>query len=196
MLAALVDNVESWANSAANVAQVAAIIVGAIWAYNRFIRQREQWPRATLEQRIQHERLDDRHTLVRVWLKVENVSGVLLRAAVVRTDVYQVLPLTDDMKQSIDDGTLVRDGEFEADWPSLGSLERIDAGEIEPQEGDEFGFDFIVPTEVDTAFVYSYVRNPSKETRELGWSVSSLYDLGAARGEHRERAERIGGHKK
>jgi hypothetical protein len=196
MLAALVDNFESWTNSLASLAQVGAIAVGGIWTYNRFIRQREEWPKATLEQRIQHETLDEQHTLLRVSLKVENVSGVLLQAAVVRTDVYQVLPLTDDVNRSIGDGTLVQAGEFEATWPSLGSLERTDAGEIEPQESDEYGFDFIVPSAVATAFVYSYVRNPRKQKKELGWVISSLYDLAPARGEHRQRAERIGGHRK
>jgi hypothetical protein len=195
VLAVLADNVESWTNSVANAAQAGAIVVGGWWTYNRFIREREEWPRATLEQRVQHRILNDRHTLLRVWLKVENVSNVLMPTEVVRTDVYQVLPVSEAVNRSLDDDTLVREGELEADWPCIGFRQRSGAGEIEPGEGDEFGFDFIIPSVVATAFIYSYIRNPKKEV-ELGWSVSSLYDLAGTRGEHRQRAERVGARRK
>jgi hypothetical protein len=193
MLAALANDAESWTSSAANLAQVAAIAVGGLWAYNRFIRERDEWPKATLEQRIQHRRLDGEHTLVRVWLKVENVGAVKMATDPVRTDVYQVLPVDREVTRAIDEGTLIPEGGLEAQWPCIASRERTGAGEIEPAEADEFGFDFIVPTEIETAFVYSYIGNPKKD--QLGWSLTSLYDLGEHRGEQRQRAERVGRHK-
>jgi hypothetical protein len=47
----------------------------------------------------------------------------------------------------------------------------------------------VIPTEASTLFVYSYIKNVTHEGRELGWGVTSLYDLDEARGEQRERAE-------
>ncbi|HYN91058.1 MAG TPA: hypothetical protein VER75_03985 [Thermoleophilaceae bacterium] len=38
-------------------------------------------------------------------------------------------------------------------------------------------------------FIYSYIKNVTQEGRELGWGVTSLYDLEDQRGEQRERVE-------
>ena len=189
MIAVLSADVESWSNAAANGAQIAAIAVGGWWTYNRFIRQREEFPRATLEQVVAHRELDRHSTFLRVAVKVDNVSAVLLETDRVRTDVYQVLPVTDEAAEALAAGQLVPDGSRDAGWPCIAFFEGPGPGQIEPGEGDEFGFDFVIPTEVSTLFVYSYIRNVTQEGRELGWGVTSLYDLDEPRGEQRERAE-------
>lgn len=189
MIAEFATSVESWSNVAANGGQVAAILVGGWWAYTRFIRQREEFPRATLEQIVTHRELDPEHTFLRVAVKIDNVSTVLLATDRVRTDVYQVLPVTRDVSEALAGGRLVAEGGREADWPCVASYEGAGPGQIEPSEGDEFGFDFVIPTRVTTAFVYSYIKNVTQEGRELGWGVTSLYDLDDERGEQRERVE-------
>jgi hypothetical protein len=188
-MAALPADFESWSNVAANVAQITAIAVGGWWAYSRFIRQREEFPRADLEQVVTHRELDRKNTFLRVAVKVDNVSPVLLKTETVRTDVYQVLPLTDAAAEALSAGTLVTEGERDARWPCIAHYEGAGPGEIEPGEGDEFGFDFVIGGDVETLFVYSYIKNVVREGRELGWGVTSLYDLDEARGQQRERAE-------
>jgi hypothetical protein len=189
VIAALPADFESWSNVAANAAQIAAIAVGGWWAYSRFIRQREEFPRADLEQVVTHMELDRKNTFLRVTVKVDNVSTVMLRTETVRTDVYQVLPLTDAAAAALSAGTLVTEGERDARWPCIASYEGPGPGQIEPGEGDEFGFDFVLGGDVETLFIYSYIKNVAQEGRELGWGVTSLYDLDEARGEQRERAE-------
>jgi hypothetical protein len=187
VIATVAESFETWSQAASNSAQVAAIIIGGWWTYNRFIRQREEWPRATLEQYVSHRELGEEHTLLRVVLKVDNGSTVLLPTEQVRTDIYQILPVTPEIDDSLGKRSLVRAGKAEADWPCLSSYEGPGHGEIEPGESDEFGFDFFIPTDTATVFVYSYIGNPSKTN--LGWSVTSLYDLDTERGQHRERVE-------
>jgi hypothetical protein len=187
--ALLATDVEAWSNVASNAAQVGAIVVGGWWAYTRFIRQREEFPRATLEQVVTHRELDGDHTFLRVSVKVDNVSAVLLRTETVRTDVFQVLPVTEETGKALQAGQLVPDGSRDARWPCIAYHEGPAPGQIEPGEGDEFGFDFVLPIEVSTLFVYSYLKNVTQAGRELGWTVTSLYDLDEARGEQRERAE-------
>lgn len=189
VIAGLPADVETWSNSAANLAQVAAIVVGAIWTYNRFIRQREDLPRATLEQIATHRELNSEHTFLRVAVKIDNVSTVLLPTEEVRTDIYQVLPVAPDVSEALAEGRLVPPAKRDAAWPCVASYLGPVSGQIEPGEGDEFGFDFVISTDVKTVFIYSYVKNVTQAGRELGWAVTSLYDLDEERGELRERVE-------
>jgi hypothetical protein len=101
VIAVLPADVESWSNVAANGAQIVAIAVGGWWAYSRFIRQREEFPRATLEQVVAHRELDRDNTFLRVAVRVDNVSTVLLRTEQVRTDVYQVLPVKGEAAEAL-----------------------------------------------------------------------------------------------
>jgi hypothetical protein len=190
VIGALVSDVESWTSAAAHLAQIGAIVVGAIWTYNRFIKQREDFPRATLEQVVTHRELSPEHTYLRVGVKIDNVSNVLLRMEKVLAFVYQVLPVTEEVAQRLDARAFLTEGEREAQWTLIGSYEGTAAGQIEPGEGDEFGFDFAIATEVTTAFIYTYIENVTTAGgSELGWTVTRLYDLDRTSGTQRERVE-------
>jgi hypothetical protein len=189
VIGALSADFETWSNAFANVAQIGAIVVGAIWTYNRFIKQREDFPRATLEQIATHRELNTEHTFLRVKVKIDNVSTVLLPTHEVRTDVYQVLPVAPDVADALAEGRLVPPEQRDAAWPCVASYQGPVGGQIEPGEGDEFGFDFVISTDVKTVFIYSYIKNVTQAGRELGWAVTSLYDLDEESGEGRERVE-------
>lgn len=190
MIGALVSDVDSWASAAAHVAQIGAIVVGGIWTYNRFIKQREDFPRATLEQIVSHRQLSEEHTYLRIAVKIDNVSTVLLQTEEVIAFVSQVLPVTEELAERLDAHEFLAEGEREAQWTSIASYEGEAPGQIEPGEGDEFGFDFAIPTEVTTAFIYTYIKNVTIEGgSELGWTVTSLYDLDTKSGKQRERVE-------
>jgi hypothetical protein len=184
VLAVLADSFEAWSNVAGNAAQIGAIVVGGWWAYTRFIRERESFPRATLKQVITHRELDDVHTYLRVALQIENTSSVLLPNKQARTDVYQVLPLHPDVERALERGELIPDGQTHANWHCLESYDVPTVGKIEPGDSDEFSFEFVIPTEVTTVYLYSYVSNPTAEN--LGWGLSCLYDLDTAGGQHTE----------
>lgn len=173
-------DVKSWSDVLANVVQVVAIAIGGWWAYAKFIRQREEWPRATLEQAIARRKLSASQTLLRVSVGVKNAGTVLIDITDIRVYIYQVLPLTDDTTKTLEGGDLVADGAIEATWPCLHS--RVKEWEpheacIEPDESDQFGFDFVVPGNTETVFVYCYVRNVRHLDRDIGWSLSQFYDL-------------------
>jgi hypothetical protein len=189
VIAAFVNDAESWSNVLAHAAQIGAIVVGGLWTYNRFIKQREGFPRANLELVVAHRELNSDHTFLRVVVKVDNVGTALLSTTEFRTDVYRVLPVTSEVEEVLANDRLVPPDERDAAWPCLKSHQGPGAGHIEPGEGDEFGFDFVIPTDVMTVFVYSYIRNVTQEGRELGWTVTKLYDLDEPRGEERELVE-------
>jgi len=171
---------ETWSDTLANATQALAIVVGGGWALWKFGLHREEWPRATLEQIITTQPLDQQQSLLRVLVGVKNAGNVLIDVEQVRVDVYQVLPLADETKKALEEGTLISSEESEATWPCIESRERSwspGTARIEPEESEPFGFDFVIPADVKTIFVYSYVRNVRQRDRPIGWSVTQFYDL-------------------
>ena len=196
MEAAFIADAKSWSDIAANLVQVAAILVGGWWAYTKFIRQREEWPRITLEQLISDRVLNDEKALLRVSVAAKNTGTVLVNVQDVRVDVHQVLPLTPETEEELNKGSLVPEQENEANWPCLGSLQRSWSTEeacIEPGENDQYGFDFVVPREIDTVFVYCYIRNVKHREREMGWQLSQFFDLERGAAPQTERVEDLAG---
>ena len=192
MIAALAADVESWSSVALNCAQVLALAVAGWWTYTRFIKQRQPYPRATVELVIAHRELDADHTFLRVVAKINNVGTALLATDELRADVYQVLPVAPETAARLTRKALVPAGEREADLPCIESRSGPFHAQIEPGEWDEFGFDFVIPHEVSTVLLYTYIKNVTQRRRELGWTVTKLYDLDDARGEARERTETAG----
>jgi hypothetical protein len=189
------SDMKSWSDVAANLTQVVAIAVGGWWAYTKFIRQREEWPRVSIEQVVNRRILSPQRTLIRVAVKAKNAGTVLVEVDDVRVNVYQVLPLVGEAQSGLAEGTLVPSGKTEIDWPCLETQHRTwEPGEvsIEPGESDEFGFDFVVPAEVKTVFIYCYIRNVKQQEREIGWQLTQFYDLDDG-GASPERAEALTG---
>ena len=189
MIAGLPADLETWSNAGANAAQMAALVVAGWWTYSRFIRQRQPFPRATVELVITHRQLVAEHTFLRVVAKVNNVGNALLETELLRADVYQVLPVAPETAAKLADGSLVPEEGREAAWLFLDSRTGGWPGHIEPGEWDEFGFDFVIPADVTTVFIYTYIKNVKQKKRDLGWTVTKLYDLDDERAETRERTE-------
>jgi hypothetical protein len=173
-------DIKTWSDVASSLAQVLAIVVGGGWALWKFGLHREEWPRATVEQAITRQSLDDQHLLLRVLVTVKNAGSVLIDMEEVRVDVSRVRPLAAETKKALESGTLVPADEAEATWPFIDSRKRLwEPGEagIEPGEGEPFGFDFVLPGDLEMVLVYCYVRNVKQRERPIGWSLTQFYDL-------------------
>jgi hypothetical protein len=188
---ASLDTVKTVTDITTSAVTILAIIIGAIWAYWRFARERTRWPRATLELVVVHRRLTTTHTLLNTKVKVHNGGSGLMKLSHMRVAIHQVLPVGSQTRREIEAGCLVPKGEYEAEWPCIGLHEREwteNLPEIEPQENDEFANDFLLAGDVQTVFIYAYIWNVKKKRgkRELGWPVTTFYDLGGPTGEGRE----------
>lgn len=196
LLSVVSENWNTWSDVVANAATVAAILVGGYWTYTRFIRERGQWPRASLELVASHWPLTATQTYVRVVVKVRNAGSTLVQLTNLRAEIYRVRPIEAAVRQKIEADCLVPPDSREADWPCIAAREtNWSAGdvEIEPQEGDEFGHDFFVPAEVETIFIYAYIRNVKKRKRDIGWTVSMAYEVQAPVGRVRKLADKVAG---
>jgi hypothetical protein len=174
-----------------NAATVVAIGVGAVWAYWRFVRERTRWPRALLELVVTHRGLSKDRALLNITVKVHNGGAGLMRLTQLRLYVYRVLPLQGDSKQAVETRTLIPNEEFEAQWPCIEKATRTwetgSCPEIEPHENDEYVHDFLISTAEETLFVYGHLKNEKRArgAREVGWQVTTFYDLTGASGQHR-----------
>jgi hypothetical protein len=172
-------SVQTAVEVAEGIATILAIVVGGIWSYMLFVRTRQKYPRASVTHRITHRPLDSERQLVVVDVILHNTGEVLLSLESSETRVQEVLPLPSGLLGS-DNATPVRDGSTEVEWPLLESSERTwkqGEFEIEPGEVDQVTYDFIVGSDVETIRVYSYFRNTTKEKKQIGWGLTTLYDL-------------------
>lgn len=164
---------------------IGAILVGAWWAYTKFIRERTPNRHANLELVISDRALTSDQALIHVAATVTNTGTTLIKLSSLRVEVLRVLPLTDEIAEKVDARELPKLIGAETAWPLI-KREKCQWGagqfEIEPDEHDGIGFDFLIPGEIKTVFVYAYLENSEKsvEGRQIGWSASAFHDLAAA----------------
>ncbi len=188
------SKIKSITEITASVLTLLAVIVGGIWSYLLFVRTRQKYPSANISQSITYRNISSGKLWVRVSVTLQNTSKVLLSLVYGETWIQQVLPLDEDIHKIILKGDdPVKEKELEIEWPLLKD-KKIYWGkgdrEIEPSESDQIHFDFILDSDVKTIVVYSYFRNAKKMRRkaELGWLITSVYDLqlGNAREQKKE----------
>jgi hypothetical protein len=173
-----------------SIVTISAVIVGGIWTYNVFIKERREYPHANIEQKLSHVQLSDQINLVRVGIDVTNTGNHLLTIGQSTIRVQQVLPSLPCPNDGACAAKQVNEALQTVDqqsdrfsWPLL--AERIvsfdPAVDIEPGEKQSFDFEFVISSKVKVARIYVYVRNDKKfgEGADIGWTASSLYDIGA-----------------
>ncbi len=161
-----------------------AIVVGGTWSYLLFIRTRQKYPSANINQEITYRRITPDRIWIRVTVTLQNTGKVLLSLVSGLTWVQQVLPLDTEIREKIDkleDPVLKHESQIR--WPLAEPAKELlwkkGEHEIEPSETDQVYFDFIVDSEIRTIVVYTYFSNVKKFRRSsLGWQIIKVYDLG------------------
>ncbi len=187
MVAGSLGDVKLVSDVVSNVVTIAGVLIGTGWAYWAFLRERTRWPKANLELVMSHRELTADETLINVKVKVHNAGRGLMKLTKMRVDVRQVLPLADRPAEKLQAGKLIKKGVWKADWLTLEGGQNITVWEseqnperrpeIEPGENDELRSDFVVPSTWETVFIYVYLTNAARKGQNLGWTVTSYYDL-------------------
>lgn len=182
-------SLKDWASTIQSVTVVASLIVGGIWSYSLFIKERKHYPHANMQMAASHVELPAGDRVLRVHVDITNSgsSRLLLRRSTVR--LQQVLPLApcaeppapcaqQELARALDNPDRVGD---RFSWVLLAERARDfdPMHEIEPLEKDELDAEFAVPAAVEVVRIYSYLRNEQKTTSasELGWATSTYYDF-------------------
>ncbi len=158
-----------------------AIIVGAIWGYAKYFRQRLKYPHADIDLLLDHVLVNTDKRLVHVGIHIINKGHTLLSPTYAELRMRQVIPIPDGFECIIENGTdPVPDGKTEIEWPMVvhreWDLKKIKL-EIEPGESDTLHADFIIDNKITTIQLYSFVRNPVKEKPNLGWTKTFLFSF-------------------
>ncbi len=133
--------------------------------------------------------------LLRVTVTVSNDGPILIEGFSGEVVVYAIDPgqaelldaarrWRDAQDQDIEGSHTVDfwlEGKKEFPWDTVaqGSFEREPSdADLEPNESDEFSFDFLVDGRWETLLVYSRIENPRKRADEINWSKTTVYELG------------------
>lgn len=160
-----------------------AMIIGGIWAYRKFVRQRKDYPRVALQHRIIEKELNDKKKLIHLIVEVKNTGNVRLFIKYYDVRLNQVLPLSMDLKDKISNHEDPADEDwYEIFWPNIYMRKKTyddeECFEMEPSEMEEFHFDFVIDKEITTIQIYSYFKNVRKaHEREVGWQCTTFHDL-------------------
>lgn len=177
---------EQWKSVAGLVesfAKIVALVVGGSWTYLLFVKKRTAFPRAEVTHTCAAYPIDDSRSVLRVTLTVKNKSDVLMQIMSGRVVVQQIAPFADDVDE-VPLGFVGAGDTFEYSWPQIGGRVFEYASdryvEVEPGESDAIDFDVFIPADVRVVQIYSYLKNVSKTTRELGWNCTSIHRLNPA----------------
>jgi len=165
-----------------SLATIIALITGGIWGYLLFIKRRQKYPRANVTHFIIHKPLSEDYVLVHVDLSISNSGEVLLSLLTTETRIQQILPVPSEVLDLVNSGIdPVKESETEIEWPllTLRSCKwKKGEKELEPGETDQTSYDFILSAEIKTIEVYSYIKNITKRGKEIGWGITTVYDIG------------------
>ena len=98
----------------------AGIIIGGIWTYLLFVRQRLHFPKVKIALSLTDAILPDGNRLVHTELKIDNVGSVILCSDYAELRLQQVVPVPKEINTIIVDGKdPVQEGNSEIVWPML-----------------------------------------------------------------------------
>lgn len=175
------QSIEKFKNAAGavqSVAAVIAIVVGGIWTYDLFIKQRKGVPQANVSHAVSFKQVSDTQVWVHVAVHFENTGETILRLVDGEARVQQILPLAADIAGAM---TRNRDpvaaGKRVTPWPTLCYRQTPLDIEIEPSETDTIFYEFFIPHQIRTIKVYSYFATENSGGRRLGWTGTSIHDV-------------------
>jgi len=180
------------------VATILALIIGGIWSYNIFVKERKSYPHANIEQKVSHIKLSDTINLLRIGISLTNTGTgrLILQNGMIRLQqILPVAPCTEEVRCAVTEvnKALKEENRTEDNFNWTLISERIVNFEnplgIEPTEKDDLDFEFAITSDIKVIRIYCYFRNEhtSNQKYEIGWSTSMYYKF---EGEIQQTAER------
>jgi len=182
---------EDWVVILKTFVEIVAVIMGGLWTYLTFIKNRLEYPYAKIEHKIHYWHIGEKRIYLSVVVLFVNSGKVLISLKRGTVYIRQVRPLTTDIKNYIKKSSPedLRNGQVakmfvdkgrQISWPEIGyRICEWNDGEIliEPGETEEIQFDFIVDENIETIEIITYFQDARKWKSDIGWKLTSLYDF-------------------
>jgi hypothetical protein len=177
---------------------VAGIAVAGLWTYLIFVRQRQRFPRASVQHTLLHRTLADGSQLVTVCARLTNIGQGLISIANASVVVQRVAPLSRSLEEQAlaAHNPQTSDRRREVLWYRIGywSTGFTPAIEVEPGETEDILFDFRFSKHERAIKVNTHIENEMKRTspsrfskwvpasirrpqRWIGWQCTSYHNL-------------------
>lgn len=146
-----------------SIVTIIAIIIGGIWTYVLFIKNREKYPKAKINHQIEEVTISE-EILIRLKIEIINLGKVKLPIKSGEVRLQQIKPLTTTISKAIDNfkkDENEKKGDIE--WSLLEErilkYEEDEVYELEPGEKDFFEFDFTINQEIEVIQIYTHIEN-------------------------------------
>lgn len=174
------ESLEQVASAIESTITAIGIVIGGLWTYNRFIRQRTERCRVNISDRTTCKVVSPDHILLHVESQISNIGNVLVPLELARTIVYQVLPLGADLEGRLSKGEKIfAEDRTVIPWPKLERrVWRWPKGksEIEPGETQKLNSEFFIPRSTRAVQITTYLED-SSASQQTGWTEKSLIDV-------------------
>lgn len=158
----------------------AAVVIGGIWSYLLFVRQRLGKVRANLTHEIDCIDVNADYLLLHVITRIKNVGSVVIKPPKADVSVDGMVPLPEDIDAGLDLArTKNRAPKLPLEYPSLGT-KTMDLAEaeifLEPGEEDVFPADFVLSRTVKVVRVVTEVECGPQQ-QGITWRCESIQRL-------------------
>jgi len=158
-----------------------AIVVGAIWTYFLFVRERLLFPKIIIELIVRDIVLPVGSRIVHVEIKLSNIGHVIFKSRYAELRLRKVVPIHDEIKEDVEKGLdPVSKDRTEIEWPLVAGREwnwDKKEFEIEPSEADSLHADYIIDSNIEVAEFYYYIENPKKRLQGIGWTLTKIHEF-------------------
>ena len=160
---------------------IGAILVGGLWTYWIFIKNRQRYPRAKVINNAYQLVASGKSNILRVNLIVRNIGNVLIQIDEISIVVSQIEPIPEGVVSQIRrKEESIPNGQTEYAWDQIaGRSMKYDyhENEIEPGESQSYQFDFRLAKNVKKVEIYSAVNNITKPSKHLAWDCTTIFDI-------------------
>lgn len=157
------------------------IIVGAIWTYLIFVRERLRFPKVDIDLIVNDIKIQYGARIIHTEVKLSNIGHVLLKSHYSELRLRKIVPIHDKLKPDINGGfDPVSNDRTEIEWPLIAGREwkwEEKEFEIEPGEGDSLHADYIISSDIQVIEFYFYMANAKKKKQGIGWTLTKIYEF-------------------
>ncbi|HKI03690.1 MAG TPA: hypothetical protein VKK31_17050 [Thermoanaerobaculia bacterium] len=145
-----------------------ATLFGGLWAYHKFVQQREDKPNVETTHIVSYKVIESGY-LLSVVVRLRNVGKVMVSMRLLKVILGQVLPLTEGVLKEIKSG---------GPPPEIDRRTRVwkdsENACLEPNEPQVLTFYFTVPSTISLVEIETFFRD---ESAENGWTHRTIASL-------------------